>query len=374
MNTNSEEANLGAKVDVPQSTSPTRRNFLGAVGIVTVGATLGARSARGVGSTSSSSGRLLSMPVEALSGPAATTMQVQAAQALGEFSKNGLKPTIELSTNDTVPLLLGGHVAVVLQAVNTVLSAVAQGADLVIIGGAGTFQPYYLVTKKSITSVKDLKGALLATSDTSTSTTYLIYLQLLGQVGLSASDVQFRVFPVGTQRTQALITGQVDGSLVSLDQVPIILSSSGGSNLHVLDKNPAGTNFPLRPYLGITTTQTYIDTHSEDLTRFMLTMISTNRALADSRSDFVKTTTQVVEGATQKDAAAVYEPLRDYWGANGGLEPQWIAPAAAYTKQKDKLGHLPPTNSLYNTKFMKAALDKLGVVKSAHNPATWYKK
>jgi ABC-type nitrate/sulfonate/bicarbonate transport system substrate-binding protein len=357
--------------------APNRRSFLlGAGGLAAVGLTAVAcgspapSSSGGAGNNAAAAS--LPIRVAGYSAPAITTMWTQAMQQFGYFTANGLDASVTNTTNSNVmPLLLGNKVDVTLGTVNLVQLA-AQGQSVVAFAGVGNYQPYWLLSNKSIASLSDLRGKTIATADQSTSTVYVLMVQLLKNQNMTPGDVRWFDLQQGTQRTDALISGRADASLVSADQAIIILNDPQAKNLHVLSSSPVSASF-WRPYEEWITTSQYINQHGEELQRFTKAMIQVNRRLSSDKNAFVQAATENVPGETSDSAAKAYAALQPWWSVNGGIDPSWIA---GVERISDSLFNLKPVtvSSLYTTKFVASALDELGVVKSKYDPADWYHK
>jgi ABC-type nitrate/sulfonate/bicarbonate transport system substrate-binding protein len=351
-----------------------RRGFLGAAGALTLGG-LATSLARPIGAAfaaGSSGGAPIAVGIQALASPSITTFQVQAMDQLGQLKKAGLQASLTTTTNaQVIPQILSGKSSIGGASPQSLLAAIEAGAPLVMFAGVGAYQPYYLVTSsKSINSTADLKGKRIGTPDQATSTVYLISLALLGKAGINASQVSWVDYPVATQRTSALISGQVDAALVSPDQALIVTAQN--SNSQILNKTPtAGLNLPLIPYECFFATSDFIKTNPKTIQRFTTAYLKTNRLLAGNKQDFTNAATNLA-GVNATQAAQLFPLMTEYWGVNGAFDPAWLTTINSYTAGLDKFATPLDVKSITTTKFVAAALASLGVAKSQSDPAQWY--
>lgn len=78
----------------------------------------------------------------------------------GLYKREGIDPQVTYVRNvaNTVQQLAGGTFDIAVSTFDTAIRAIAQGADVVMIGGSVTKYPYSIMTAKTVTKVAELKG------------------------------------------------------------------------------------------------------------------------------------------------------------------------------------------------------------------------
>ena len=141
------------------------------------------------------------------------------AYEAGIFKANGLDvdPANVNGSQEAIATLLSGTATVGQFAAADALSAVAGGADLVIVGILTPVYPYRLFVRKGINTVADLKGKKIAVTDAGGATD-IATRATLKRNGIDP-DKDVDILSVGSHanRTAALLSGQVDAGV---DDVP----------------------------------------------------------------------------------------------------------------------------------------------------------
>jgi ABC-type nitrate/sulfonate/bicarbonate transport system substrate-binding protein len=141
------------------------------------------------------------------------------AYEAGIFKANGVDvdPANVNGSQEAIATLLSGQATVGQFSAADALSAVAGGADLVIVGILTPVYPYRLFVRKGITTVNDLKGKKIAVTDAGGATD-IATRATLRRNGIDP-DKDVDILSVGSHanRTAALLSGQVDAGV---DDVP----------------------------------------------------------------------------------------------------------------------------------------------------------
>ena len=141
------------------------------------------------------------------------------AYEAGIFKANNLDvdPANVNGSQEAIATVLSGQATVGQFAAADALSAVAGGADLVIVGIMTPVYPYRLFVRKGITTINDLKGKKIAVTDAGGATD-IATRATLRRNGIDP-DKDVDILSVGSHanRTAALLSGQVDAGV---DDVP----------------------------------------------------------------------------------------------------------------------------------------------------------
>ena len=136
------------------------------------------------------------------------------AQEKGIFKDNGLEVDLQAINGgaQTSAALLSNSVQIAQFGGSEALSAVAAGAELVVVGNMAPVYPYVLYAQKSITKPEDLKGKKIGVSNIGGSSD-IATRAALKSVGIADTDVQ--IVPVGSHsnRTAALLAGSIDAGV-----------------------------------------------------------------------------------------------------------------------------------------------------------------
>ncbi|HEX9494165.1 MAG TPA: ABC transporter substrate-binding protein [Candidatus Limnocylindria bacterium] len=141
------------------------------------------------------------------------------AYEAGIFKANNLDvdPANVNGSQEAIATVLSGQATVGQFAAADALSAVAGGADLVIVGIMTPVYPYRLFVREGITTINDLKGKKIAVTDAGGATD-IATRATLRRNGIDP-DKDVDILSVGSHanRTAALLSGQVDAGV---DDVP----------------------------------------------------------------------------------------------------------------------------------------------------------
>jgi NitT/TauT family transport system substrate-binding protein len=132
--------------------------------------------------------------------------------------------------------LLGGSVDLVLGSIFDPLSAIAGGADIVVLGSFNNTPPYVMAARSEVREVKDLRGRKIAVRSLTGPATAITQL-LLEEAGLdSKRNVQILRVGGTAARLAALKDGQVDVALI--DEAVAHRAKESGLNIIYLKDFP----------------------------------------------------------------------------------------------------------------------------------------
>jgi ABC-type nitrate/sulfonate/bicarbonate transport system substrate-binding protein len=296
------------------------------------------------------------------------------AQETGAYAKYGLDATVKsMLGNNILVSVLSGAIDVGCTGL-PIISAITQGQKLMMVIGDGAVQPYTMVARKEIQTIESLKGKPLGTPQVGLASTYAILVAVLEGHGLTKADVTWVELPDSATRARALIAGRISATLLSSDDSLMV---KGRPEIHELLDN-AGAVVPLRPYLFCTTRKDFAEKNGEALKRFATAMVATHRALDTDKAMYVAMVAKLRgDQFSPEDAAQLYQVAHKtgFWSVNGGFDPAWIEASMKFYIENAGKPDLkaPPLSDYYDDQYVRAALDRLGKIPSASDPADWYK-
>lgn len=188
----------------------TRRSWLLVFGIVA----LSILGCGGTPTTASTPGAPAHLTV-AYSNISGDFMAIWVAKEAGIFKAHGLDVDVQYSEGgkNTMTALVSGQFQISQQGGGEVLSTVASGTDVVVVGTLAPVYPYQFMVQQDIKSAGDLKGKTIAISNVGGSSDIATRLAL-NKLGLNP-DKDVTIIPVSSHanRTAAMLSGQVAGGV-----------------------------------------------------------------------------------------------------------------------------------------------------------------
>ncbi len=233
------------------------------------------------------------------------------AAANGIFEKNGLTVDLQYTSSSTgVSALLADRIQIFQGGGSEVLSANAEGADIVLIGNLVPVYPYVFMTPADIKTLADLKGKKVGASSAG-STSDIATKVGLAKEGLDP-DKDVTIVYVGSSqnRTAALLNGSIQGGL---DQPP---SSFGlaDKGFHVLF-DMAALKLPVVNN-GISVQRSFIQSNRDAVQRYIDSIVMAIAALRKDKAGGMavykkelKVNDEKVLGATYDYALSVFPDL-----------------------------------------------------------------
>jgi NitT/TauT family transport system substrate-binding protein len=137
------------------------------------------------------------------------------AKDRGFFAAHGMDAELIYTAGAmSIQALIGGSVELVLGSIFDPLSAIADGADIVVLGSFNNSPPYVMAARPDVHDVKDLKGRKVGVRSLTGPATAMTQF-MLEEIGLDQKrDV--RILRVGgtAERLAALKDGHVDAALI----------------------------------------------------------------------------------------------------------------------------------------------------------------
>lgn len=216
------------------------------------------------------------------SSQAATQMNMQMAQAEQLDKKYGLNLDVTVVNNSAtmVAALMAGDFDLCQTGGATVVSAVAGGGDLVIVGGVLNRQPYYLITRPEIAKPADLMGKAVAVNGLGSSSDFAIRTALR-HLGLEP-DKDVTIVGIGgtNDRLAAMETGKVVGTILAPPEAMITVAQGGNVLLDFADLNKD------YQHIAVITTRKFVREHPDLLTAYLK---ATSEAVARMQADKART-------------------------------------------------------------------------------------
>ena len=147
----------------------------------------------------------------------------------GYFAKHGLKVTPQLVSGgaNTVAALLSGQVQIADAGGSEALSAVANGADLVVVGNLSPVYPYVLEVTSDINSPEDLVGKKIGVATFGGSADVATRVALRANGIDPDKDVTFIATGSSANRTAALLSGAIQAGMAGGPPDTLSLEAQG---------------------------------------------------------------------------------------------------------------------------------------------------
>jgi len=137
------------------------------------------------------------------------------AKDRGFFAAHGIDAELIYTAGAmSIQALMGGSVGLVLGSIFDPLSAIAAGADIVVLGSFNNSPPYVMAARPDVHDVKDLKGRKVGVRSLTGPATAMTQF-ILEEIGLDQKrDVQILRVGGTAERLAALKDGHIDAALV----------------------------------------------------------------------------------------------------------------------------------------------------------------
>lgn len=274
------------------------------------------------------------------------------AREAGIFQKNGLEVDLELIEGGSrgVAALLAGQTQLAHLGGSEVLSAAAQGGDLVVLATLTPVYPYLFYVPASVRDINDLKGKRVGVVTVGGS--YDIATRVaLSQLGL-VPDKDVTVIPTGSVSsvTAALLSGAIQGGM-SQPPDSLVLEARGFRPLFDLAKlqlPSANTT--------ITTMRAYLVSHRDVIQRYVDSIVE---AIARARKDKPAAVTVMKKYFKSEDGPAMSATYDYYVGkvipALPYARPDQFTDAAAQLGKKNEKVRTFDVSRLLDDSFVKSA-------------------
>ncbi|MQB01740.1 MAG: PhnD/SsuA/transferrin family substrate-binding protein [Actinobacteria bacterium] len=295
-------------------------------------------------------------------------------EPLGYFDEYALDVEILTSAGGGPPkiqALLAGEADVVISDVVSVASAMNQGAEIKAVAGASSHYGATIVGRADYESLEDLRGqnfgvpSLGGTARIITDVT-LRENDLLGEVNYLAVGGSPEMVP-------ALEAGRIAAGTFTPSVLPLMREDP---DLNVLVENTATIHERLPNFVYVTT-DAFIEENPDAIQRLVKAMIEGERDIAENFESYQTAVESMMPGTyTDEQLEDLWTTITEggYWAVNGGIHFE------ALTGVLDLFYELPdsPTDptitegsQLYDTQFVDAGLEDLGMVESEFDEPDW---
>lgn len=198
------------------------------------------------------------------------------ADRYGFFAANGIKPEIFIiGVNSGVAQQLTAAALDIGEITTTqMILAVQGGAPIVSIQNSGAGVPYYLIAKKGVTSVAELKGKVISIGGPSDITRPFMDT-IMERHGFKPGDWTYTFAGASADRFAAIAAGAIDATLLA----PPFSFRAISAGFPVLDEVPK--YFPNFPYITWAVRPSWAKDHADLLVAFIKSELQAARWLAD---------------------------------------------------------------------------------------------
>lgn len=210
--------------------------------------------------------------------------------------------TVIVTTTSGVQTIMAGRADIASQGSDEVILGAAEGAEMVSVGAPSTAMDYVLVGDESVQSVADLEGKAVGMSGPSGFDTLLTRFSL-EDAGLDDNAARFVQIGGSPDRASALLTGQVQAATVFLEDWEELKPQAEDLHLvqYMADIVP---EFPATAYFA---DRSFWEENGDVALALACANLQANTFLNSSEDTYVDYVLQVVPGATEEAARAIYQ-------------------------------------------------------------------
>lgn len=245
------------------------------------------------------------------------TVVYHLAHDKGFFEKEGVKVEINHFESGSINMkaLLARAVDVSDVETGLIMGAVANGADLRVIGTHSQRLHFGLYAKKDIKSLKDLEGRTFAISGIG-GLPHLVILALLERANLDAGKIKMLTVGGTGARLSALAAGKIDSTLGGYS--PVIEANPDLHRLMVISQE-------LPDYMaqGLAVWADALKEKGEAIEHMVRGLVNATRWAYDNKDEFVKYAATVLPPKT-KEIGKIYDfyVLARVWAINSEIDPK----------------------------------------------------
>ncbi|HEY1266335.1 MAG TPA: ABC transporter substrate-binding protein [Candidatus Binatia bacterium] len=225
------------------------------------------------------------------------------AKERGFFAAAGIEPELIYTSGAlSMQALIGGSVDLVLGSIFDPLSAIAGGADIVILGSFNNSPPYVMAARPEVRDVKDLRGRKIGVRSLTGPATAMTQFLLEEQGWDSKRDVQILRVGGTAERLAALKEGLVDAALI--DEAVAHRAKEAGLNIIPLKGVP-------HIHTGVYTRRATLAQRQSALTASLRAMRDAAVYMKNNRAGSVQVIQKVMKVSNPKVAETSYDILKD---------------------------------------------------------------
>ena len=214
----------------------------------------------------------------------------------------------------------------------------SEGAPLRVVVSMARGLAQNLVVQSGITEPEQLRGVSWALDGMGALSHHMARLTIAA-LGIGDDEIDWRVLGPPPQRIEQLVSGEIDASLIRVEEA-MSLSRSHEGQLHtLLGFADLKRLVPLQPHGVLATTEAYEADNAEALTRLARGMITASRALHDDYATFRQVyDAHVTVPLPDEDVQRIWESEHE----TGGFAVNGEMSAAHWTAQFDSYFALNP--------------------------------
>lgn len=237
-------------------------------------------------------------------------------------------------------------------------TGVDRGESMTGIGAPQTAMPYTLVSESGIDSVADLEGQNLAISSPG-GFDALLFRYLLQEEGLDpSSDVSQSQIGGSPERTQALLSGEIDAAIIFINGlVQIEQETDELNNVGYID-DLLPDPFHMSIYASY---DDYWEENHEVAVAFACANLDTNKWINDEREEYIDFVLDIDEGATEEAAEEFYDIAMDIelWPTEMDeiLDPQNVDSLVEGMVESEELAQPMPSEEIIDTAYLEEAAE-----------------
>ena len=281
------------------------------------------------------------------------------ASKFGFWDKQGLDVQVVLvnGADKSTMALMGGSVYFSSGGVDTVISAVEQGADLATIGGVINGLTHYIMGAKKFKSFEDLRGANIGSSGLTSGTAFVLR-RVLRAKGMEYPR-DYNLINVGgsAQAFLSLTAGRVDAAIIA---VPLNYEAAQMGYpviAKVVDFIP---NYQLTD---VTVKRSWAEKNRPLVVRFMKGLVLAMRWMHDNKEaavDFLSKEMKLKPDQARRGWE--YYTENKIWNPNGESNVEGIRTVIQISGERGvfKGGALPPPTKYFDHSYVEEALKELG--------------
>ena len=281
------------------------------------------------------------------------------ASKLGFFDRQGLDVQLVLvnGADKSTMALMSGSVYLSSGGVDTVISAVEQGADLATIGGVINGLTHYIMGGKKFRSFEDLRGANIGSSGLTSGTAFVLR-RVLRAKGMEYPR-DYNLINVGgsAQSFLSLTAGRIDAAIIA---VPLNYEAAQMGYPVIAKVADFIPNYQLTD---VTVKRSWAEKNRPILVRFMKGLALAMRWMHDNREPAVEFLSKEMKlKPEQARRGWEYYTENKIWNPNAESNIEGIRTVIQISAERGlfRAGALPPPSKYVDQSFVEEALKELG--------------
>ena len=296
------------------------------------------------------------------------------ANAMGLFAKYGLTyeagPKLGGGGPARVQAVVTGNTEVATSDIISVMGGVYSGAKIKILMVMTPYGDEEVLGLNKYKTLKDAEGQAWGVASLGGAQRFNAQMTVEG-MGFKPDAFRWTAISgADAARLQALDTGRTQ--VTSLSHLGVMLAEAKGytKQIHVLVEHTSKYTPPV-PRLVVVASDDWLKSHQDVATRYVEMMLDANRQWENNADSWVAAAGKIYKeaGLNDKQLHAAWKLFHDggYFSVNGGINDAATEKVMSlFFKLRNESGnqYLSKPSDIYDTGPLKAALDKMGVVKS----------